>query len=336
MQLESLRYYWEVIQAESITKAASNIFISQQGLSKSIQALEKEFHVTLLKRSANGKTVPTEAGQEFLIAAQDILTKMESLKERMAHYAQDGSSIKEVGTITILVTTYLANMLDFLFDRHEFQEKFSGEIIVLEKSFGKICKTLYESPFNTVAVVNVCPSLIEERMVPEGFVFDPIISMDIMLRCSSDSPVGKKKSVTLEEVRRLPLALYKESMLSTVLKELFGEIELNVVMHTTNMHEIKKAVARGDVVTFTDTFAQSALSRGLGESLDRKDYVCLPIQGNTQFVVGFLSLKGAERATECLRYEAFCKKYIAMKYGLYMKRHPLTFSPRAMSCTTDS
>lgn len=327
MQLESLRYYLEVIRAESITKAANNIFISQQGLSKAIQSLEKEFHVALLKRSENGKTIPTEAGQEFAVIAQNILSSMEDLKQNMSNFTEEGHPLVQDGETTILITTYLANTLNFLFDRHEFQDKFSGKVIILEKSYGKICKALRETPKDTIAIANVCPSVIRDRMIPEGFVFDPIINMNMLLKCSPDFIVGKKKSVTLEEVRTLPLAVYNEPMLTTVLNGLFGDTELNILMHTTNRREIENAVLRGDVATFTDTFVQSALSRRPEGAFRDDNYVCIPIQGDTQFMVGFLSARGAQRSASCLRYEAFCKKYLELKYSHYMKRHPVSFSP---------
>ncbi len=327
MQLDSLRYFLEVVNAGSITKAANNIYISQQGLSKAVQSLEKECHVTLLKRSSNGKILPTEAGEEFVAAAQSILKTVDSLKVQMASYNEDGSVVEEVDDTTILLTTYLAYIFEFLFDRQGFQNLLSGKVRVFEKSAGKICRTLKESPSHTVALINACPSVVEKKLRPQGFAFEPILRMDMTLKCSPGFIVGKKKSVTIEEVCTLPIALYDEPMLSTLTDELFGKDRLNVVMHTTNRQEITKSVLRGETATFTDTFAESAFGKSPEERLSSNEYVSIPIVGNSEFLAGFLSMENVERSPDCLRYERFCRKYLEMKYDLYIRRHPIAPLP---------
>lgn len=323
MQLESLHYYLEVLKAESITGATDKVFISQQGLSKAIRSIEKEFNVDLLRRSSTGKMMPTDAGREFAIAAQSILETWDSLKNQMAHYSEDGSSTEQIGPIKILVTPYLANTLTFLFDQHEFQKQFSEEVIVLENNYETICSVLRESPIDTLALINICPSVFKNVSEENVFTFDPIIDMHIMLKCSPDFLAGKKKSVTLEEVRSLPLALYKDAMLTTVLQSLFDDERLSVLMRTTNKAQIGKVVARGDAATFTDTFVQTALNRNHQEQPHPEEYVCVPIEDDTRFSVGFLSVRGVERSLNCLHYESFCKNYVKMKYDLYLKKYPV-------------
>lgn len=322
MKIESLEYFLEVLKAESITKAANNVFISQQGLSKAIQSLEKEFNVDLLRRSDSGRTIPTEAGQELAVAAQQILNVLDTAKRQMANYNTDGTSVIEMEPINVYLTTYLANTLGFVLNRHEFEGSFAGRAVVMEKNFGKICKSLHESPANTVAIVNMATSLID-NMPREGFLFDPLITANLLIRCAPGLTIAKKKELTKEEVLDLPMALYYEPMLNTVLNEVFKEEEMNVQICTTNRAEINREVVSGELVTFTDSFAQSSLNIARETGISKRDYICIPIEENPQFVIGFLSVKDAERSPSCIRYETVCRNYINLKYAHYLKRYPV-------------
>ncbi|MBO0444142.1 LysR family transcriptional regulator [Vagococcus fluvialis] len=51
MNLQSLRFFYEAFQYNSLTEASKHLHISQPALTKHIKNLEKEFHVTLVKKS---------------------------------------------------------------------------------------------------------------------------------------------------------------------------------------------------------------------------------------------------------------------------------------------
>jgi len=68
-----IRYFLEVAQDESFTKAAAKLFISHQALSNHIKALEKELELRLLDRSNKRKVVLTEAGKVMFDAWVEML-----------------------------------------------------------------------------------------------------------------------------------------------------------------------------------------------------------------------------------------------------------------------
>ncbi len=79
MKLEQLTYVLEVANTQSISKAASNLLISQPGLSSSIKQLETELGVELFVRNRKGVEL-TEMGNSFLIYAKRILDHVNSLE----------------------------------------------------------------------------------------------------------------------------------------------------------------------------------------------------------------------------------------------------------------
>nr|WP_245250480.1 LysR family transcriptional regulator [Youngiibacter multivorans] len=86
MDHRQLEYFLEVCQEKSFSKASKNLFISQQGLSKSIQTLEEELKVPLFLRNNIGIEL-TPYGEElrkfanpYVSQHQYILSVIEDMK----------------------------------------------------------------------------------------------------------------------------------------------------------------------------------------------------------------------------------------------------------------
>lgn len=62
LNLNSLKYFYEIANTKNITKASSNINISQPALTKSIKQLEEDLNAVLFKRSKKG-VVLTDEGE---------------------------------------------------------------------------------------------------------------------------------------------------------------------------------------------------------------------------------------------------------------------------------
>jgi DNA-binding transcriptional LysR family regulator len=72
MELRHLRYFVEVAQALSFTKAAQSLRVAQPALSRQIRQLEEEVGVRLLERTRRGVQM-TSAGEAFLVEARAVL-----------------------------------------------------------------------------------------------------------------------------------------------------------------------------------------------------------------------------------------------------------------------
>lgn len=104
MNTQNFIYALEIAKAGSISKAASNLYMAQPNLSKSIKDMEAEVGYTIFKRSASG-IEPTEKGIEFLFHAQKILEQMEEIEK----VARRTNSQNNVYKISIPRGSYIAN-----------------------------------------------------------------------------------------------------------------------------------------------------------------------------------------------------------------------------------
>ena len=87
MRTEQLRYFIEVAQTNSLTKAAEKLFIAPQSLSESITRLENEFGVRLFFRTSSGMRL-TEVGEVFLEHAYAMLAEYERTIEHLRYFQQ--------------------------------------------------------------------------------------------------------------------------------------------------------------------------------------------------------------------------------------------------------
>lgn len=96
MDFRQLEYFISIFEEGSISKAADKMFISQQGLSKAILALEKELDCRLYERGPKG-AVLTEAGDALLLHAYQLLeAKSRMIKDMLAFQEHEKLTIDMV------------------------------------------------------------------------------------------------------------------------------------------------------------------------------------------------------------------------------------------------
>lgn len=79
MKLEQLVHAVEVANTQSISKAASNLLLSQPGLSASIKQLEYELDTELFVRSKKGVEL-TPVGSSFVMYAKKVLEQVDAMQ----------------------------------------------------------------------------------------------------------------------------------------------------------------------------------------------------------------------------------------------------------------
>lgn len=95
MDLQSLEYFLEVVREGNITLAAKRLYMSQQTLSNHLLRLENELGVTLFTRRPAIRV--TYAGEQVLLAANEILTVQKNLMEKLSMIRADEKGVLEFG-----------------------------------------------------------------------------------------------------------------------------------------------------------------------------------------------------------------------------------------------
>nr|WP_319249608.1 LysR family transcriptional regulator [uncultured Celeribacter sp.] len=111
MNLRQMKYFIATAELGQVSRAASELLISQSSVTSAIRELEQELDTILFVRTAHGMEL-TGPGREFLGAARDVMEKVSIAR----NIGQGQSEIE--GTINIAATyTVIGYFLPFHLDR---------------------------------------------------------------------------------------------------------------------------------------------------------------------------------------------------------------------------
>src|SRR5262245_36937744 len=96
MELRHLRYFVGVAEAESFSRAAARLHVTQPALSRQIRALEDELGVRLFDRSTRRVRLTPE-GEEVLRRSRDTLVAVDALRDRARSLGGGRAGILRVG-----------------------------------------------------------------------------------------------------------------------------------------------------------------------------------------------------------------------------------------------
>ena len=110
MDIWEMKYFIQVCNDKSFSKAADNINISQQGLSKAIKNLEQELEIQLFHRSSKG-VVPTKFGHLLLEEFQGIVNEYDCMVNFLYNKAKIEKGTILLGLPQILYPNIFAVMI---------------------------------------------------------------------------------------------------------------------------------------------------------------------------------------------------------------------------------
>jgi len=232
MEIWQMKYFIKVCNDRSLSKAAENLHISQQGLSKIVKNLEDELGISLFHRSSKG-VKPTEFGNLLLERSQKIVNEF----DLMMDFLYDKAKLKK-GTISLGLPCLLNNNF-FATIICEFQETYPDIKLEIIEAGSYVCEKDIEHKLLDISFgINTINS--------EKFQFIPIYSSDMMLLVNKDKPLAQKGSVNFKDLEN-----EKFIMLSTEYKSRHLIIECclqsgfkpNIVFQTSQLDPIIELVA---------------------------------------------------------------------------------------------
>lgn len=112
MDIKHLKYFLQICKDKSFSKAAQNLFITQQGLSKAIKRLEKDVQSPLFYRTVDG-VKPTEFGEYLKNQSTHILEEFDLFLgdiNKMTHLKSEKLSLGfSFGVLNALSTDLISN-----------------------------------------------------------------------------------------------------------------------------------------------------------------------------------------------------------------------------------
>lgn len=196
LDIKHLQYFIEVANANSFSRAADNLFITQPTISKMIKNLEEELGVALFDRSKKQLTL-TDAGRIILEQANLIDQAFHNLEE-------------ELDNLTELKRGHIRIGLPPIFDAHmflkilsHFHEKYPGITFQLVEDGSRKIEDDVENNLLDVGII-VLPT---KNEIFEHFFF---MEEDLRLILHTTHPLAERQEVDLAELANESFILFNK------------------------------------------------------------------------------------------------------------------------------
>ena len=111
INLELYRIFYVVATCQSITKAASELNISQPAVTKHIKNLEDLLEINLFIRTRKG-VVLTDDGRRIFLEVKNALTTIDNIEKEVKHNKVNNTGTIRIGVSTSLTRFYLINYIN--------------------------------------------------------------------------------------------------------------------------------------------------------------------------------------------------------------------------------
>ena len=193
LDFRQLRYFVEIVDAGSLTRAAGSLHIAQSALSQQMARLEDSVGVCLLTRSVKG-VVATDAGHAVYRHAQTILKLEAQTRDVAQSVGVHVSGRVRVGLPSSIAMILAAPMLN------EVQKRYPGILV-----------ELYESPSTYLAAQlfdeRVDLSVIVDKSPPPGLVVMALVDESLYFVQARLPKKPPKTPVKLADLEGLPMIL---------------------------------------------------------------------------------------------------------------------------------
>lgn len=195
MDLRQLRYFAQIVESGSLSKASRCLFVAQPALSQQLAKLEDEVGKPLLHRSARGVT-PTDNGLALYHHARFMLRQLD---QALSIARQEAGEVRGMVSLGLPSTTLVAIGLPLMRCIHA---KYPGILLnVVEGMSGHIAQMMRLGQLDlAILFTNDVSSKLDATPLLDEELFV------LLPRDSAHVPAGQS-SITVAEVGKLPLIL---------------------------------------------------------------------------------------------------------------------------------
>ncbi|WEK33517.1 MAG: LysR family transcriptional regulator [Candidatus Pseudobacter hemicellulosilyticus] len=186
-----LKVFYVVARRLNFTKAAAELFITQPAVSKHIHEIEVFYQTKLFER--NGTRISlTNAGSLLLKHTEELLNIYRKIEFNLAALSKNVKGSLKIGASTTVAQYYLPPYLA------SFKQRFPDVSIQLIAHNTEIIE-------NMLAENKIDLGIVEGQSRRQHLKYTSLIKDELVLCASTNNPLVKKSSISLAELKKLPM-----------------------------------------------------------------------------------------------------------------------------------
>ena len=295
MTFQQIRYIVEIAKHNSISKAASALYVTQPSISKAVRELEADLGITILDRTNKG-VLFTKEGTELLFYARMLLEQMESVvyhfnKEKTMDLTKVSISSQHYG----FVIEAVANLMDYFAER-------KYELTIREGKTTDVIDDVYasRSVLGILSLTNLNKSFFERYFISKSLMFTPLASLRQHVFLRREHPLAHLTCITLEQLRDYPYLTYQQD-----------DVLLHFAEEAINVDNIRKLVYLKDRGTMNNLLSNTdGYNLGTGcivNNYMNPNIISIPLERSNLIQVGLVKRNDVFLSEEILVYIDFLK-----------------------------
>lgn len=251
MKLQQLKYIVEVVNHNlNVSATAESLYTSQPGISKQVRLLEDELGIQIFERSGKHLTQVTQAGEDIVRIATEILSRVESIKSVAGEHTHP-----EMGMLNISTTHTQA--------RYALPEVIKG----FTARYPKVSLHMHQGTpaqmSESIAKGSASFAIATEALhLYHDAIMLPCYHWNRAIVVPKDHPLAKKDHISVEALANYPLVTYVFGFSGrSELDAAFHQVGLTprVVFTATDADVIKTYVRMGIGVGLIASMAMDAI-----------------------------------------------------------------------------
>ena len=273
LEIKELEHFIAVVDYEGFSKAASNIYVSQPTLSKSIKKLEETLNVVLFERSTR-KLELTDAGELVYHKALKIIQATEELRTALDDLMNEPSGEIKIGIPPLIGTLFFPTIAK------KFEQMYPNISLKLIEHGAKKIEYLVDEGKVDVAIV-VLP------VNNNKFTVSPFINEEFKLFIHANHKLANRQQVHIKELENEPFILFNQefSLHDLVINycETKGNFKPNIAYESSQWDVIAELVSAELGITL--------LPGLIYEKMDQNAIKTVALESPPMWVLGIITKK---------------------------------------------
>jgi hypothetical protein len=283
MNFETLRYYKAVADARSISKAAQSLTISQQGLNKSLTALEHEVGCTLMTRTRQGVEI-TESGRLFLQHAEVLLREYCDMLFGLNVFKHDVELLQGTEMQVLVSPACMHSIMTPMIERFNLYHLKLTEVVTEEALKGS-------GQDNTLILADIFSPFYPDETFGRRYSLLPLVNARYGIVSAKTALQYTPKSVSRTYVAKLPLGLFSNETTKAMYEHVLGSsVHENILLTTTSHNTLFDNMLVGRLAILVDSFQFKQMAHR--HSQWSNQVVFSEIEGDYDILFAFVFDKG--------------------------------------------